>query len=119
MHQSNYEKVRRFHKKFRLTLNSKPVIPDDKTKELRVKLIFEEVNELIKAINSDNIENIAKELADVLYVVYGTAASYGIDIDEVFDRVHKSNMTKSAEKNSYGKIKKGPNYEPPYLGDLV
>ena len=33
-------------------------------------------------------------LADILYVVYGAGASFGIDLDKAFDIVHKSNMSK-------------------------
>lgn len=119
MQQSNYDKVKRFHKKYGLDYNSKPTIPKPKTIELRKKLIMEEIAELIEAITSNSLKDIAKELADSLYVLYGTAVSYGLDIDEIFDRVHKSNMTKSHDKTSYGKIKKGSNYIPPSLEDLV
>jgi len=36
-------------------------------------------------------------LSDILYVVYGAGASFGIDLDETFDIVHKSNMSKSCK----------------------
>ena len=47
----------------------------------------------------------------------------GINLQEVFDRIHKSNMTK-VEKGvtrdpTTGKILKGPNYKEPNLKDLV
>src|SRR2546429_6004229 len=32
--------------------------------------------------------------SDLLYVVYGTAVSYGIDMNPVFREVHRSNMSK-------------------------
>jgi len=65
-----------------------------------------------------------KELADLLYVVYGYAVTFGWDLDEAFKRVHESNMSKLGEdgkpiKDQHGKVMKGPNYQPPNLKDLV
>jgi NTP pyrophosphatase (non-canonical NTP hydrolase) len=66
------------------------------------------------------LEKIAKELADLLYVTYGTGVALGIDLDEVLRRVHQSNMSKLDEngKPIYredGKVLKGPNYFEPDL----
>jgi len=66
---------------------------------------------------------ITKELADLLYVTYGFAVTFGLPIDEVFERVHRSNMSKLGPdgKPLYrddGKVLKGPNYQPPKLDDL-
>lgn len=125
---SNFEKVIEFHKAFNLTYNSTPTnqISRD-VAHLRQTLIeeekqelFFEMNELSKELSHEKVENIqkniAKELADLLYVVYGTAVSYGINIDEIFDAVHKSNMSKLGAdgKPIYredGKALKGPNYK--------
>lgn len=125
--QTNYEKVREFHKAFGADLDQ-PV--SDRLLDLRMSLISEETHEvqremfdvltyLPKAKKVDKAK-LAKELADLLYVVYGTAATFGIDIDRVFDEVHKSNMSKLGEdgKPVYredGKVLKGPNYQPPKL----
>lgn len=64
-----------------------------------------------------NKAKVAKELADLLYVVYGSAYSMGIPIDEVFAEVHRSNMSKLGEdgKPIYredGKVLKGKNFSP-------
>jgi len=69
-------------------------------------------------------EALLKELADLVYVVYGTAVSLGLNLDEALERVHESNMSKLGEdgKPIYredGKVLKGSNYKEPYLGDLV
>jgi predicted HAD superfamily Cof-like phosphohydrolase len=83
---------------------------------LRLRLIreeYEEVREELLAHRPD-LTKIAKELADVLYVVYGTAASLGIDLEGAFHEVHASNMSKlvdgKALKREDGKVLKGPNY---------
>jgi predicted HAD superfamily Cof-like phosphohydrolase len=64
------------------------------------------------------------ELADLVYVVYGYAATYGWDLDKALRRVHWSNMSKlgldgKPLKNETGKVIKGPNYKQPDLTNLV
>ena len=58
----------------------------------------EEVREeLIKFIQnpvSGDRPALAKELADMLYVVYGTASMLDIDLDYALEAVHKSNLSK-------------------------
>lgn len=88
--------------------------------ELRRELVMEEANEVRTA---ESPEELTKELADLLYVVYGFAVTFGLPIDEVFERVHRSNMSKLGDdgKPIYredGKVLKGPNYQPPDLTDL-
>jgi len=76
-----------------------------------------------KEITTDQRINLLKELGDLQYVVSRMAVVFGINLQEVFDRIHKSNMTK-VEKGvtrdpTTGKILKGPNYKEPNLKDLV
>jgi predicted HAD superfamily Cof-like phosphohydrolase len=52
---------------------------------------------------------------DSLYVIIGTAVSYGIDIERVFDEVHRSNMTKvwpdgTVHYDEHGKVLKPLTY---------
>jgi len=59
---------------------------------------------------------VAKELADLLYVVYGTAVSCGIDMEPVFREVHRSNMSKvGGHKREDGKWVKPSTYSPARL----
>ncbi len=55
------------------------------------------------------IENVAKELADILYAVYGTILEHGLQdkIEDIFEEVHRSNMSK--DYHEY-KMIKGQNY---------
>ncbi len=53
-----------------------------------------EVDNLQKAINNKNIEEVRDALENILYVVYCIGLSKNIDLDIAFDLVHKSNMTK-------------------------
>jgi predicted HAD superfamily Cof-like phosphohydrolase len=85
------------------------------TVKLCYKLIEEEAEEACEAIceNSD-IEHIAKELADLVYVTYGAARAYGIPLDLAVAEVHRSNMTKltgGPTRRADGKLLKGEHYE--------
>jgi predicted HAD superfamily Cof-like phosphohydrolase len=88
---------------------------------LRFSLVSEEFLEFEAAKDK---ENLLKELADLVYVTYGYAATFGLDLDEAVSRIHISNLSKLDDdgkpvKNDVGKVVKGPNYKPPYLGDLL
>lgn len=59
-------------------------------------------------------------IADLLYVVLGTAVEFGIDIEPFFDEVHRSNMTKiGGAVREDGKRLKPPHYEPPNLAPIL
>ena len=70
-------------------------IPDD-VRDLRISLMQEELKEVVEAMQNEPIENIAKELSDLLYVTYGAAVAYGLQdkLADVFAEVHRSNMSK-------------------------
>jgi len=86
--------VEAFHRTFEIVVNPVPTVADRRTRGLRVALIQEEFDELKEALAAEDLSSIAKEMADLLYVVYGTAVSYGIDMAPVFREVHRSNMSK-------------------------
>lgn len=93
---------------------------------MRSNLITEEVYEFEEetTLPAPDPQKVLKELADIVYVTYGYAATFGWDLDEAVRRVHESNMSKLGDdgKPVYredGKVMKGSNYKPPYLGDLV
>lgn len=108
---SNQAKVEAFHKKFAVKIGTIGYLPSAERALLRVRLISEEFAEVVEAIQTEDYVNIAKELADLLYVVYGTAVEYGIPLDAVFDEVHTANMTKTPAKDAGGKVQKGPDYK--------
>jgi phosphoribosyl-ATP pyrophosphohydrolase len=110
-------KVLEFHQAFGSYIAPSLGEVDDSVRTLRRRLMNEEVNEYLIGEENNDIENIAKELADILYIAFGTAVSYGFDLEAVFDEVHRSNMSKLGEdgKPVYredGKILKGPSYSP-------
>lgn len=105
--------------------------------ERRSQLIAEEHREVQQALtywdNTDRgmtsateaeaVEELAKELADLLYVVYGTADEFNIPIETVFRAVHRSNMSKlwdgEVKYNEYGKVLKPPTYSPPNIRAII
>jgi len=97
-----------------------PSIPSMDTILLRQRLIIEESNELFLALHKGDIVDAADGLADLLYVVYGTASACGIDINPIFQEVHRSNMSKTGGViNEHGKLIKPPTYSPPKLQSLI
>lgn len=118
------KKVLEFHEKFEALIATKPTMPDFKTKVLRVSLIEEELDELIAALNNNDVVETADALGDLLYVVYGCAVTCGIDLEPVFDEIHRSNMSKldadgNVIKREDGKILKSNLFFPPNIADVL
>ena len=112
--------VLKFHKEFDIHIAETPSVPDERTQALRVRLIQEEFDELKEAFKKNDLPHIAKELADLLYVVYGTAISYGIDMEPVFQEVQRSNMSKvGGYKREDGKWVKPATYSPANIAPIL
>jgi predicted HAD superfamily Cof-like phosphohydrolase len=112
--------VAAFHRMFDIVVNTVPTSADDHTRTLRVRLIQEEFEELKEAMAKEDLPSIAKEMADLLYVVYGTAVSYGIDMVPVFQEVHRSNMSKvGGAKRADGKWVKPATYSPANIAPIL
>ncbi|OQW37858.1 MAG: hypothetical protein A4E19_11825 [Nitrospira sp. SG-bin1] len=112
--------VEAFHSKFEILAQRTPTDLNEDTKQLRVRLIQEEFDELKDAMAAGNLAAIAKEMADLLYVVYGTAVSYGIDMEPVFQEVHRSNLSKiGGYKRADGKWVKPPTYSPADIESIL
>lgn len=118
-----YQDVKEFQTAVGQNIGTKAEFPDPAERELRIKLLKEEYEEYIQGECKNDIENIAKELADIIYIVCGTAASYGIPLDRVFDEVHKSNMEKLVDgkpvRRADGKILKPDGWKPPNIKNIL
>ena len=117
---TNFEKVKLFMKTFSQEVKTKASFSDEKTNELRLHLISEELEELKNAMESKDLLEVADALTDILYVTYGAGHAFGINLDKCFDEVQNSNMSKLGEDgkpiyNESGKVMKGPNYFKPDL----
>ena len=103
--------VLEFHRTFDLNIGPYPEFPDDKECALRAKLIQEEFYELMVALADSTLSDVAKEAADLIYVVLAMAVSFGFDMESVFNEVHRSNMTKIGGKIVDGKLIKPSTYQ--------
>ena len=121
---TNFEKVGIFMKTFGQEVKTKAELSNNKINELRISLINEELEELKKAIEDNDILEVADALTDILYVAYGAGHAFGINLDKCFNEVQESNMSKLGENgkpiyNEHGKVMKGPKYFKPELSKFI
>ena len=121
---TNFEKVGLFMKTFGQEVKTKPELSNHKINDLRISLINEELEELKKAIEDNDILEVADALTDILYVAYGAGHAFGINLDKCFNEVQESNMSKLDSNgkpiyNESGKVMKGPNYFKPDLSKFL
>jgi hypothetical protein len=99
----------------------------DGTPQLYSRLIMEEYDEWkqeLLQINGDRTSEL-KELADLVYVIYGYALSKGWNLDEALYRVHVNNVLRvtqpdgTIKRREDGKIMKRENAPKVRLDDLV
>lgn len=126
--------VRDFHDAFGLPAPDFPTIPDSLSEfhdlaRMRMRLIREEYEELREEYAAlaraksypeavPILRRLLKESADLRYVVDGGAISFGLDIDDAFEEVHESNMTKEPSPDG-GKAVKGANYKEADMSQFV
>ena len=120
-----------------------PAVPTEDVVRLRVSLIAEEFVELLDALGcdaeeTDNIRyhimdaieerdetesdfvEIADALADIDYVVRGTAIAFGLPADEIADEVQRSNASKTPFTMApNGKVKKNESYSKPDIATIL
>lgn len=119
-----WAQVEAFHRKYSLPVGRDPGVHPGWWN--RIRLMQEELQELECSVsdyvanNRGSREDILKEWADLLFVVWGTAVEFGFDgvAVEAFNRVAASNMTKDGEVNGDGKLTKGPDYREPNMDGL-
>ena len=115
---TNFEKVGLFMKTFGQEVKIKPGLSSEKINNLRINLIEEELKELKEAIKNQDLKETIDAITDILYVTYGAGHAFGVNLDECFEEVQKSNMSKLDKNgkpiyNENGKVMKGPNYFKP------
>ena len=121
---SNQQKVRDFQEAFNSNIGTMPVLPNTNERDLRIKLLREEFEEYLDGEENNDIVEISDALGDMLYIIYGTAVSYGIPLEDIFDEIHNSNMSKLDENGKPifrddGKVLKGPNYFKPDIAKYL
>jgi len=92
-----FQKVKQFMTVAGQTNNTVSTLNDEGVEELkhfRISLIEEEFSELKDAMKKNSRVDLIDAIADLLYVVYGTGVAFDVEVDQAFDVVHHSNMSK-------------------------
>ena len=121
------DKVREFHEVFKIGNRHEPEAKLTEAEyTLRHRLIEEENNEYLDACKNGDLIEIADALGDQLYIVFGTILKHGLQykIEEVFDEIHRSNMSKLDENGQPifredGKIMKSNKYFKPDIKKVL
>lgn len=118
--------VAEFHKIFKIGNSDKIKLLDEKDYTLRYNLIKEENEEYLAACKNNDIVEIADALGDQLYILFGTILKHGLEhkIEQVFDEIHRSNMSKLNEEGQPiyredGKILKSNLYFKPDIKNIL
>ncbi|MEU1416707.1 MazG nucleotide pyrophosphohydrolase domain-containing protein [Streptomyces sp. NPDC005731] len=110
--------VREFHLAFGLDVRTVPTEVSPDLAAHRGELLAEEAAEVAEVAVTGPLDRLAHELADLVYVAYGTALVHGIDLDAVIAEIHRANMTKigpdgAVSRRADGKVLKGDHYRAP------
>ncbi|MFF4036448.1 MazG nucleotide pyrophosphohydrolase domain-containing protein [Streptomyces sp. NPDC001816] len=116
--------VREFHRAFGLDARTTPTEVGSELAAHRGELLAEEAAEVAEVSVEGPLDRLAHELADVVYVAYGTALVHGIDLDEVIAEIHRANMSKlgpdgQVARRSDGKVLKGEHYRAPDVSAVL
>ncbi|MBO3097331.1 pyrophosphohydrolase domain-containing protein [Gelidibacter pelagius] len=119
--------VKAFHTAFKIGYRESPKADLGLEKNmLRYKLMREENEEYLEAASANDLVEVGDALGDMLYILCGTIIEHGFQhkIEEVFDEIQKSNMSKLGEDGEPiyredGKVLKGPNYFQPNIERIL
>lgn len=118
--------VAEFHEIFKIGNADEVKLIDEKDYMLRYNLIKEENEEYLEACKNKDIVEIADALGDQLYILFGTILKHGLQhkIEEVYDEIHRSNMSKLDENGEPifredGKILKSNRYFKPEIKKIL
>ena len=119
--------VKEFHQTFGLDYQEHPITQiGERTIELRHRLMAEENDEYLEAAKNNDLVQVADALGDKLYILCGTIIAHGMQhkIVEVFEEIHRSNMSKLDEDGNPiyredGKIMKSNRYFVPDIERVI
>jgi len=125
--QKQINSVKEFHTAFKIGHSEIPIANLGESKhELRYNLMKEENEEYLEAVQNNDLIEIADALGDMMYILCGTIIEHGLQhkIEEVFDEIQRSNMSKLDEDGNPiyredGKVMKGPNYFKPDFSKIL
>lgn len=87
---------------------------------LRAELMLEELSEVLQALQDRDELELLDGLADLMYVTVGTGVKFDLPVEDAFQEVHRSNMTKGAAAAAHSGDKgKGEGYSPADLRGVL
>jgi predicted HAD superfamily Cof-like phosphohydrolase len=124
---SKIKAVQEFHEAFKIGYRTSLKADLGTAKNtLRFDLMKEENEEYLEAAENNDLVEVADALGDMLYILCGTIIEHGMQdkIEEVFNEIQRSNMSKLGEDGSPiyredGKVLKGPNYFKPNISAIL
>jgi predicted HAD superfamily Cof-like phosphohydrolase len=96
---SYFERVLEFNRTFGVktheTLQKDIFDTEPESVDFAMRLIREEMQELEDAVKDKDYVETADAIGDSIYVLLGLSARIGVNMDDVFARIHNNNMTKA------------------------
>jgi len=87
---------------------------EHQSREMGKTLVMEEYNELIDALQRNHYPDIADGAADLIWVVCGLMARYGINLDAMWEEIRRANWAKKGGPiREDGKLLKPEGWQPP------
>ena len=116
--------LREFHRACGYPHSDVPSVADESRLQTWSSLLQEESSELLEALAERNLVKVADGLGDLLYVCVGAALAFGIPLEDVFEEIHRSNMSKisrtsGATQRADGKVLRGDSYSRPDLVSIL
>lgn len=112
------EQVEEFHAHIGEVIADAPTRATAALVERRGNIISEEVTEYVEAGLRGDLVEVADAIGDMLYTVIGAAVMHGIDIQPIFEEIHRSNMTKD-KADGVKLCVKGERFERPRIAELL
>lgn len=107
---SSFELVGEFRKKLKLPMSDVPTFLSPEETSYFARFILEELSEYMRACEEQDLTSAADGLADLIYVCLGCAHAMGLPFDEIFNAVHKANMTKVPASDEWRSLR-GKQYD--------
>jgi predicted HAD superfamily Cof-like phosphohydrolase len=114
-----------FHTACDVPVHRVPHWPPEERVDLRMKLMAEEWKELNDAWMGDDMVEVSDAIADLIYVLLGTALELGIPIADVWREVHSTNMAKvdpatgKVRRRADGKVLKPEGWRAPDIARIL
>jgi len=94
MNEDIFAKVKKFRMKLGLPISDTPQLLEPQHLSIYARFLMEELSELLKAHEKNDLVDAADAIADLAYVTMGCAHHMGLPLSQILDIVHDCNMQK-------------------------